>query len=88
MRVALLLVALLAVIACDKPPTRSEVDILKVQISVLIDRCNELDQKVQGLESELEEAKSACEANACDCPGPTVNYSYYTAPAWQASPKP
>lgn len=78
------LVAVVALIGCDKPATKPEVDILKIQISVLIDRCNELDQKVQTLESELEEAKNTCEANACDCPIPGV---YYSTPTYRA-PKP
>lgn len=76
----------LALVGCDKPPTRSEVDSMKQQISILIDRANEAEAKLSELESEIESNKDACDGNACDCPLPVLQYS--SAPTYAPPSKP
>lgn len=66
-------------LGCDKPPTRSEVDDLRYQVTAMSQSISDLEEKISSLESELEEAKSTCEGNACDCPTPGVVYSFPTA---------
>ncbi|GLH67315.1 hypothetical protein GETHED_16790 [Geothrix edaphica] len=76
MRKVLPLLTLIALVGCDRPPTRAEMDHLNSQVAYLTNRANELESKVSELESELEDAKRACEANACDCPVGTIHFNY------------
>lgn len=70
--------AFVALVGCDKPPTRTEMDELRWQVKAMAQTIEDLDQKVISLESDLEEAKNTCEENACDCPSPGITYTFPT----------